>query len=224
MLPTFRSTRRAFTLIEMVVVIGVIGVLIGVGFAALRTSSPTTGLRIGQGQLVSMFTALRAQAALSGQTARLIIDATNTDPVNYLRRIRVVTQDPADATNWILLNEGVLLPEGVFFVPPGAGSPTLAEGGTWAASALRSNINSGNVATTFDVNDTPGLYHWVQITARGTPSSAPPPPPRIVLGAGQRVGALGTDYVGFLSSDLVRGIRWSQYGLTSVVNDMNGFQ
>lgn len=113
------KTRRGFTLVELLAVIGVIFVFVAVIGLALSRGNQTINLQVGQRLLVSAMNLARAQAISSSSHARLIVCNRPNDD-RYLRLIGVVTQDPS-SSKWRASDAGVTLPKGVYFSPELAG-------------------------------------------------------------------------------------------------------
>lgn len=119
-----RGTRRGFSMIELLAVVGIISVMaviIGVSLGGKNES-----LSVGNGQRIasSVFQSARSIAVLRQAHTRVIIyrDHAN-DPQKFLRYMGVVYLKDGvnllDATvdDWIPANQGTYLPEGVFYVP-----------------------------------------------------------------------------------------------------------
>jgi len=128
------SFSRAFTLIELLVVIGIIAVLAGGIGLAMRDNNPGSALRSAQGLALSSLSAARGQAALSQNNAQLIVQADNADD-RFLRSIRVVVYDTTVSGNWRQVGGEILLPVGVYVVPPSAitGVTFDSTNGAWTA-------------------------------------------------------------------------------------------
>lgn len=114
--------RRAFTLVEMLAVIAIIGILgamIGVAFSG--GGSSTAALGNAQRIVSGIFQAARSHAVMKGVETAVIIykeqegGGTKTDSEKYLRFFGIVYRDGA---TWRPLNRGTYLPKGVYFVPP----------------------------------------------------------------------------------------------------------
>jgi len=124
---------RAFTLVELLIVIAVIGILAGSLAAVLRTGDKGPALQAAQATLSGFVSAARAQAALGNTTATLVIWADRDDPETYLRRaaiaVRVDTNEPPDGvTDSYAIQGGVQdLPRGIFFVPEEGGNTLPAK-------------------------------------------------------------------------------------------------
>ena len=74
-----RTSRSAFTLVELLVVLAVIAVFVGVFATALRPGNPSVAVQGAQSQLASLLTQARGVAVLKGARTRLIV---NADPDN----------------------------------------------------------------------------------------------------------------------------------------------
>jgi type II secretory pathway pseudopilin PulG len=145
------SRRAAFSLIELLVVMGVIVLLLGgVGFALAGRGGEGVALANAQSLVSGLIGATRAQAALHQTDARLVIYAqmppgATVDATKYLRTLQVVRQETlANGRNvWVAAGDPVTLPAPICVVPP-APVPTthLRSGVTW-----NNNVATGPVST-----------------------------------------------------------------------------
>ncbi len=127
------ARRRAFTLVELLVVVGLIVLLVGgIGFALGDTGA--TSLANAQNTLASLAGTARAQAAVRQTEARLLVHATRGDAEKYLRYLRVVVAATPGSTGpgarWIAIGSPVSLPRGIYVVPALTAGLT-ASGVTW---------------------------------------------------------------------------------------------
>jgi type II secretion system protein H len=124
--------RRGFTLIELLVVVALIGILAAVLGFSLSGGSQATSLENAQRNVMAMIQAAKANAALEGAPARLIIYAdTNSQNASSaesglvnskaLRYYGIIygNVDPStgNVTSWTAANEGAYLPSGIYFAP-----------------------------------------------------------------------------------------------------------
>lgn len=125
--------RRAFTLVELMIVIAVIGILTGSLVAVLRTGGKGPALQAAQATLSGLVSSARARAALDNNTATVIIWANSNDSSTYLRRaaiaVRVDTNNDGVVDDYAIQGGIQDLPRGIFFVPENAVSnlPAMLE-------------------------------------------------------------------------------------------------
>jgi type II secretory pathway pseudopilin PulG len=149
--PAARDTSRAFTLVELLVVVGLIILLVSGGALALAgRGGEGTALSNAQSLVSGLVGATRAQAALHQTNARLIVYAqippgVTADAGKYLRALQIVRQDPNGAPIWIAAGDPVTLPTPICVVPPApvpANHLRLPLGQTW-----NNNVAIGPVST-----------------------------------------------------------------------------
>ena len=114
-----RQYKKGFTLIEMLVVIAIISVL-SMGISMLNMKDSSHSAYSAQQSLITAFYEARV-AAMQKQTDVRVIIYRGKDLTRRLRQVGVVYRakgrDDMDL-GWIALNDGFIMPQNVFFVPP----------------------------------------------------------------------------------------------------------
>lgn len=109
-------TLKAFTLVELLVVLAVMGLMMGViGFSLLGGGGAELGAS--QRELVAMLQKARTKAALAGSATRLIINNDPEDLEKFHRYMEIVIEDTNESEQWIVEGEGKFLADGIYFVP-----------------------------------------------------------------------------------------------------------
>ncbi len=108
-----RPSRRAFTLIEMLIVIAIIAIL-SVGITQVNIEGIGQKTYTAQRNLMTAFQEAR-MTALTKQTNARVIIYKGDDISKKLRLYGVIYET---SNGWVALNSGGMLPEGTFFVPP----------------------------------------------------------------------------------------------------------
>jgi prepilin-type N-terminal cleavage/methylation domain-containing protein len=216
-----RSTRTVsspprsggFTLIELLVVIGIIAVLAGAIGIGLRGGDQTVALQGGQSTVASLISATRGRAALANQDAALMVNANDpADTSRYLRLLAVGVKDGSG--NFVPTGDGILLPAGIYVVPPGGPSAAQRESGAnWAN--LDSNALTGPVAFALD-GVTSEQWYTLQLSLYGTRTGGI----RLVLSRGERTE---TGLI-FTNEENVRGLEVSQYGAVTLIDSADAFR
>ncbi len=208
-----RPHGAAFTLLEVMVVVGLIALLAGGLGLAFRGGERAVALQTGQRTLAGLVAAARGQAAVSGRNAGLLVVSDSTRPGEHLRRLVVATRSPVDGT-WVPTDAWVTLPVGVALVPPAIPTGAMVGAGDdW--SGLRSHAFSSATESCDGV-----ACHALTFTPRGTvaglggalilaPISGLPPG----AGAPHR----------YEQPEAVRGLLVSSYGQVTFVETRNGF-
>jgi prepilin-type N-terminal cleavage/methylation domain-containing protein len=207
---------RGFTLLEVLVVCGLIGLLAGALGLALREGNPALALQGGQGVVASLVAAARSQAMLHQRRTTLAIDA---DPASdgFLRHVFPVVERAVAGSGWDALDEGVVLPAGVFVVPPGdLSSGVIFSGGSGAwTQAMRSSLAAAVVGSVTDATgNAAGACLLLTPALEAAPVRSAGPGNQIVLTAGRRV----TAGVVCDQPEAVRGIVLSTYGVPILIN------
>lgn len=137
-----RRLRRAFTLVEMLVVVALIGILAAVVGFSIKGGSQGLSLGTAQRGLMSMIRAAQAAAQVHKTRARIIVfadlqnwvqgdsqaaQAVNSKVLHFYGVISAMSDDPnlpvdpvtqtKPYKTWIAFNDGAMLPDGIYFVP-----------------------------------------------------------------------------------------------------------
>lgn len=232
---TAKAAKGGFTLVELLVVIGVIALITtGVTFS-LRGGTQAQSLQAGQGALISLLSTARAQAATSQRQAAILIWGDENDSDRYLRHAAVgLLVDPV-AKKWEVKGEGIYLPSGIFFVPPDASAtgpaklanPTDWEEGTTTVYKTLADPESAELITLQRFNTGTGSYEDIEnvkayVTVRYTLIG------QLATGENQLVVAVGEhesdSVIRFDSAELIRGVYLSVYGIPIIINEKLGFK
>ena len=214
-----RSKRSApaagFTLLELLVVVALIVSLAGGIGLALRQPGESVSMQSAQATLAILLGAARGRAALSQQDARCAIAADPADCATCLRFVRVLEQDPTDPSNWLAEEDGVLLPAGVYVVPP---APAAVPGNpAWPASRRSTALPSSALSVTIN-GVSAGLWYCVQFTPRGTTGGG-----YLLLTAGHFTAGSPAPALIMDDSDNLRGVLIRSLGALTLINDAGAF-
>ena len=225
------SSSRAFTLPELLVVIGLMAALSVVLVGGLRGSGQAAALQSGQATLVELVTLARTKALATGQSARLLVhvDASSTgQPLRYLRYFAVQIQIPG---GWQTITDA-FLPDGVHVIPGNfssipAGLFASGTTGTWTkadGSDLRSTALRANALMTDTINS-PDSAQYVAITISANAGTAQSGD--LILAAGRRRSPdayqPGESPVELENPERVRGLTLSAYGVPALINQRASF-
>ncbi|MCS6245628.1 MAG: prepilin-type N-terminal cleavage/methylation domain-containing protein [Opitutus sp.] len=226
-----RCRSSAFTLIELLVVIGLIGLLAGGLGVAMKNKNPGSGLRSAQSVLVSLLSSARGQSALNQVDAMMLVQA---DPArdNFLRSVRVVVQTASGATTWQEVGGEVVLPEGIYVVPPvtSVANATLSLLNNSDTKRRSLFVNTGTVT-----GGTSGLgilvpagtyFQSLRLTSLGsvldatsttaTNSGIKVTGGRLLVAAGRQTGPTAWELD---NVSAIRGFVVSTYGVATLIND-----
>ncbi len=134
--------RHAFTLVEMLVVVALIGILATIVGLGLKGGAQGKSLDAAQRGLMGMIRAAQAAAQLHNTRARMIVfadiqnwqqstsggaNAVNAKILRFYGVVWAYSDDPnlptdpethtRPYTTWTAFNDGALLPDGIYFVP-----------------------------------------------------------------------------------------------------------
>ena len=234
----------AFTLVELLVVIGVMVILVG-GFAIALKGRGGEGaaLSTAQSLLAGMVGATRAQAALHQTNARLIIyaqmpPAAAADASKYLRSLQVLRQETLanGSTVWVAAGDPVTLPAPICVVPP-APVPTnhLNTGVAWNNNVATGPVSTLLTATAFSyrgqstattnqffgAQNQSGRIHYLEFAPDGTVTSNTTGNPTKIAVTTAVLGANALPR--FTNANTVRGLFIRKTGAVSLVNAATGF-
>jgi len=207
--------RWAFTMVELLVVVALIGVLVGTIGLALRSPGEGMALQAAQATVASLCGAARGQAALTGQNARLVIAADPGDLACYLRYLQIVHEDSAGSDHWRSEGAGVYFPRGVYVVPP---EGSLVPGNPdWPASRRSTALSAA--AQDMVINGVAaGAFYHVQFSSRGTTGGG-----NLVLTAGRMTAGTAGTALALDNPDDVRGVLLRSSGALTLINDARAF-
>ncbi len=223
-----KPSRSAFTLVELLVVLGVMALFVGVFATALRPGNPTVAVEGAQAQLASLLTQTRGVALLERSHARLIINNNPDNPDRYLRFAGIVydanedgDNDPETDPDWRPATDGISLPNGVFFVPPGAEIVPESEI-PWNPD-VESRFSSNSTENFEYISNTDEPYYYVEFRPNGTvPQTASPGGSPIVSVSTGQPRSDGTGVL-FDNPKATRGAIVRQYGSFVLLNGTEAF-
>jgi prepilin-type N-terminal cleavage/methylation domain-containing protein len=132
------SNKRAFSLIEMIVVMAIISTLSVIGVLSVKSNTDTRNLQAAVYELSTLMGATRDMALTHNTTAYLLVNNDPSDTLKY-RRYAVAVYQSVDAngnTVWLMDRKGLYLPQGVYFDNDAVQGVSQSVAGADAAAAL----------------------------------------------------------------------------------------
>lgn len=226
--PHFRvNARSAFTLIELLTVIGIIAIFSGFVALALRGGDKSQARDASVFTLSSLITSARGHAALKGTRAAVLIHADTANPERFQRYAVVCTENITTGL-WEPVDSGVTLPAGVYFLstanPLATSGPGLHKqtGVDWRrsdGSELRSTALS--LTITQPINSTASeAWRGFAFTSRGTISVGTG---AVIVANGRLLSGAAPASVLLENPDNVGGLKVSTYGTVTIIRQRQEF-
>ena len=232
-------TATGFTLLELLVVIGLIAAMSSFLLGGLLGGGQTAALQSAQATVANLVTVTRIRAPATGRKTRLLVNVDPVVPERFLRHlvVQLARQPGASPADWDTVTE-VQLPEGIYVMPA---SLTLAAGlvatpanwkrGSDPAADLVSDLFTNQAVSLLLPGDpVPQSWTGVAFTPNGTLAalaSGPPSRGALVVTTGVRrpPGSYltGESPVQLLNPQAVRGLLLSAYGIPALLHDRTAF-
>lgn len=184
--PNLRHRERAFTLVEMLVVIAIMSILMTAGAIGLGGMGGK-GVTSGVASAESIFDEARSIATGQRVKTRVMIARNLTaNPSENLRRIIIVAQEvnattgAVHPTNYVLTSRGVLLPDQVFFSQDFSVKDQTTGAGSLPEVTGYAGVKAPNA----------GSYFYYEFNAEGICTN---PGASFVIGSGSRSLTSATD-------------------------------
>lgn len=228
--------QRGFTLLELLVVIGLIAAMSIFLVSGLSGGGQSAALQSAQATVSSLVTAARTKAPATNRKTRLLVNVDPASPERYLRFLvlQLARQTGSSPADWDTI-QSVTLPAGTC-VLPGSLTGLVANAAQWKrvsdpAAELSSDLfKNQSLSYAIEGDLTAQLWTGVAFTPNGTLAalvSGPPPKGSIVIALGQvrppGSYAAGEPPVQLGSAQSVRGLILSAYGVPALLNERNAF-
>lgn len=228
-----------FTLLELLVVIGLIAAMSFFVVSGMTGGGEATALQSGQATLANLITAARTKAPATGRKTRLLINADPTVAERYLRYVvlQLARQPGSSPTDWDSMM-AVTLPEGVYVMPSSlaqvgglVASPAAWRRVTDPAADLVSDLFSNQMLSVLLEGDTTAqAWTGIAFTPNGTLAAlggGPPPKGYLVITPGIKKSPgdylSGEAPVLLVNPQAVRGLLLSAYGVPAMLNERSAF-
>ncbi len=225
-----------FTLLELLVVIGLIAALSFFLFSGLAGGGKSVALQSAQATVSSLVTAARTKAPATNRKTRLLVNVDPGSPERYLRFVvlQLARQPGSSPADWDTL-QSIFLPAGAYVVPA-ALTGLVTDAAQWkrvsdSAADLTSDLfQNQSLSYAVEGDTTAQLWTGVAFTPNGTLAAlggGPPPKGSIVLALGQPRPpgsyAAGDPPIQLGTAQTVRGLVLSAYGVPALLNERNAF-
>lgn len=198
---------RGFSLVELLVVIGIISLMASLVGVALSSNNGANSVKASQRVLAGLVQSARTQALLKQESVRILIHADENDPSRYRRFAGLVYFD-SDQQGWVAVNDGSLLPNGAYFAIDSINS-TFTSDSTIAIEYPRrtaQQIGSGDT------------YYYVEFNPNGTVVT--PPAPIIAVQSARLDGPASPGNVPLIDDDqTMAAIAIHKLGTVSFLDD-----
>ncbi len=228
--------KAAFTILELLVVIGLIAALSVFLFSGLAGGGKSAALHSAQATVSSLVTTARTKAPATNRKTRLLVNIETGSPERYLRFLvlQLARQPGSSPADWDTI-QSLFLPTGAYVVP--ASLTGLVNDATqWRrvsdpAADLTSDIfQNQSLSYAIEGDATAQLWTGVAFTSNGTLAAlggGPPPKGSIVLALGQPRPpgsyAAGEPPIQLGNAQTVRGLVLSAYGVPALLNERSAF-
>ena len=231
-----RPLSSAFTLLELLVVIGLIAAMSFILFSGLAGGGKSASLQSAQATVSNLVTAARTKAPATNRKVRLLVNVDPASPERYLRFIvlQLARQPGSSPADWDTI-QSISLPAGTYVVP-GSLTGLVSDVTEWKrvsdpAEDLVSDIfQNQNLTYVIEGDANAQLWTGVAFTPNGTLAAlvgGPPPKGSVVIALGQPRPpgsyAAGAPSVQLVSAQAVRGLVLSAYGVPALLNERNAF-
>lgn len=222
-----RQASRAFSLLELLVVVGMIATLALVAASAFSAGGKSAALSTAQVNLSNLIITARTRAVATGHSVRIALHSDVTSTERYFRYLVLQELDPV--TNLWGSRSDLTLPVGVYVLPQQAKTlpGMLVSDALWkkadGTTVLHSSVFSDAVFTAQINSDHAENWDALTYNSRGISTNSG----FIVLatGAVRAPGSYGAaeSPVQLLNQDNVRGIQISTYGMPTLLNGRDAF-
>lgn len=166
------QTNKAFTLVEMLVVITIIAILLAAGSAVMRSGTEASSVRVASDTLRSLSELARGAAIGRGTEARLLIANVPSDDDRYLRTAMVVAADVnneasgSESWTWKPIGEPRELPSGVYY-GKGIGDTIDSAGNLPSWASIQDPSISGSIQLGKALEDYTSAGSWIAVAFDG---------------------------------------------------------